>query len=75
MISSRNDIIALIAEGDRAVVEFEREMVWEGGGYHQNYVLSIQAGDGMVIALREYAGHAAAKAAGLLRTGLLKDGD
>lgn len=75
VLSSRYDLIALIADGDRADVEFEREIVWEGGGYEQNYVLSLQVSDGMVIALREYASGAAAKAAGRYRTGLRKDTD
>src|ERR1700755_2484260 len=55
VISSRNDLIGLIAEGDRATIEFEREIVWEGGGYEQNYVISLQVSDGLVVALREYA--------------------
>ncbi|HEY2330463.1 MAG TPA: nuclear transport factor 2 family protein [Acidimicrobiales bacterium] len=75
VISSRNELIGLVADGDRATVEFERDIEWEGGGYHQNYVLSLQVSDGMVTALREYASGAAAKAAGMYRTGLLKDDD
>jgi ketosteroid isomerase-like protein len=73
IVSSKNDLIALIADGDRAAIEFERDIVWEGGGYHQNYHIGLQVSDGMVVSLREYASGAAAKGAGMYRTGLLKD--
>jgi ketosteroid isomerase-like protein len=73
ILSTKNDLIALIADGDRAAIEFERDIVWEGGGYHQNYHLALQVSDGMVVSLREYASGAAAREAGMYRTGLLKD--
>jgi ketosteroid isomerase-like protein len=73
ILSATNELIALIADGDRAAIEFERNMVWEGGGYHQNYHLALQVSDGMVVSLREYASGAAAKEAGMYRTGLLQD--
>jgi ketosteroid isomerase-like protein len=73
LISSRNDLLALVADGDCATVEFERDIQWEGGGYQQNYVLSLRVSDGTVVSLREYASGAAAKAAGMYKTGLLKD--
>lgn len=73
ILSAKNDLIALIADGDRAAIEFERDIVWEGGGYHQNYHIALQVSDGMVVSLREYASGAAAKEAGMYRTGLLKD--
>jgi ketosteroid isomerase-like protein len=71
--SARNDLLALLADGDRAAIEFERDIVWDGGGYHQNYHLALQVSDGKVVSLREYASGAAAKAAGMYRTGLLQD--
>jgi ketosteroid isomerase-like protein len=71
--SAKNDLIALIADGDRAAIEFERNIEWEGGGYHQNYHIGLQVSDGMVVSLREYASGAAAKEAGMYNTGLLKD--
>jgi ketosteroid isomerase-like protein len=73
IISSQNDLIALIAEGDWAAIEFERDIVWEGGGYHQNYHLALRVSDGLVVSLREYASGAAAKEAGMYRKGLLED--
>jgi len=73
IISANNELLALIADGDRAAIEFERDIVWEGGGYHQNYHVALQVSDGKVVSLREYASGAAAKEAGMYRTGLLKD--
>ena len=71
--STRLELIALMADGDKAGIEFEREIVWEGGGYHQNYYLGLTVSDGMVVAFREYASSKAAKDAGLYDKGLLKD--
>jgi uncharacterized protein len=71
--SMRLELIALIADGDKAGIEFEREIVWEGGGYHQNYYLGLTVSDGLVVAFREYASGAAAKKARLYDRGLLED--
>jgi uncharacterized protein len=71
--STRLELIALIADGDKAGIEFEREIVWDGGGYHQNYYLGLTVRDGLVVAFREYASGAAAKRAGLYDRGLLED--
>ena len=71
--SMRLDLIALIADGDKAGIEFEREITWDGGGYHQNYYLGLTVSDGLVVAFREYASSAAAKKAGLYDRGLLED--
>ena len=71
--SMRLDLIALIADGDKAGIEFEREITWEGGGHHQNYYLGLTVSDGLVVAFREYASSAAAKKAGLYDRGLLED--
>lgn len=73
VLSSRQDLISMVVEGDRAVIEFERDIQWQGGGYEQAYVLSLQVRDGLVIAFREYASATAAKKAGMYRTGLLQD--
>jgi ketosteroid isomerase-like protein len=71
--SMRLELIALIVDGDKAGIEFEREITWEGGGYHQNYYLGLTVSDGLVVAFREYASSAAAKKAGLYDKGLLED--
>jgi ketosteroid isomerase-like protein len=53
-LSRRTKLLGLVAEGDRASIEMEWELVWPDFSFLQNYHHVLTVRDGKIVAMRMY---------------------